>query len=208
EVIIKEGDLTTAIRASIAIPGVIAAKKIGKYRYADGALVDPTGILPLKRKCDILIAVDTSAPFDKHIGLIKSKESKENEFVNILRNNIVWKSGELLKKTIKEKGFSKMPQVLMKSLEKILDRLLTPSRIMNFVSGGVSSEMIDVVLRSYQISMNRLYALNLESGKPDVVIKPEHGYIGWVEFDKVDEFVKAGEEAARKEIGKIKKLLR
>ena len=63
EVVFQEGDVSGAIRASIAIPGIIAAKKINKQLFVDGVLVDPTGLLALKNKCDVLIAVDLSAPF-------------------------------------------------------------------------------------------------------------------------------------------------
>ncbi|MFH1592242.1 MAG: patatin-like phospholipase family protein [Candidatus Woesearchaeota archaeon] len=206
EVVFEEGDVASAIRASIAIPGLIAAKRIGKNRYVDGSLVDPTGIMPLKRKCRILIAVSLCAPFEKNIKMIKSGKG-ESEFKSLVSNNVVGNSVRLFKRAVKENQFQRVPKIFLKTVETILDRLLTPSRLMNLLSGGISPGMVETVLRSYQISMNRLHNLNLEIGKPDVVITPEHKYLGWVEFDKIDEFILAGEKAARKEIKKIKRLL-
>ncbi|MFA7676552.1 MAG: cyclic nucleotide-binding and patatin-like phospholipase domain-containing protein [Candidatus Omnitrophota bacterium] len=40
----------------------------------------------------------------------------------------------------------------------------------------------------------------------DVVISPDLRGLGWTEFNKVEEFIKRGQEAARKKIGEIKKL--
>jgi predicted acylesterase/phospholipase RssA len=41
----------------------------------------------------------------------------------------------------------------------------------------------------------------------DVVIHPNFEGIGWFEFDRVEEFIKRGERAAREKIEEIKKLV-
>lgn len=59
EVIINEGSLITAIRASFAIPGIFTPIKMNNKWLVDGALADPipTGILQDK-KCDFIIGVN------------------------------------------------------------------------------------------------------------------------------------------------------
>jgi len=208
EVVFRDGDLTSAIRASIAIPGIIAPKRINKQRFCDGALVDPTGVLGLKGKYDVLVAVDLSAPFETSIKLIKSKITKENELIGAIGNNIVGNFLKLVKKNIREKKFKKLPRLLGNTVETIFDRLFTPSRLMNFFSGSISPQMVDIVLRANQIVTNRLYNLNFEIVKPDIIIKPKRSYLGWVDFENVDEFVAAGERAAKKALPRIKKLLK
>ena len=206
EVVFQEGDVSSAIRASIAIPGIIAAKRINKQRFVDGVLVDPTGIFALKEKCDALVVVDLSVPFQKSVKLMKSKKTRENELLAAFSNNVMGNFMKLLRKNIKERQFKRVPKLIVNTIETIVNRIFTPSRFINLLSGGISPQMIEIVLRSQQIVMSRLYNLNLELGKPDIIIKPEYSYLGYVEFDRVDDFVRAGEEATNKVLAQIKKL--
>ena len=66
--------------------------------------------------------------------------------------------------------------------------------------------VIDLVIRSAQISVRHLDEHLKQHA--DIVIKPETGSIHWSEFDRVDEVIEKGEDAAIKAVPQIKKLLK
>ncbi len=68
EVAFSEGNLFTAIRASISIPTVFQPVRVGKYILVDGGVTNPVPVNRVKRnKGDLLVVVDVSAsiPYEK-----------------------------------------------------------------------------------------------------------------------------------------------
>ncbi len=56
--VFTEGDVATAVHASLAIPGICEPVEIDGERYADGGIIDPLPVGELKRAgCDRVIAV-------------------------------------------------------------------------------------------------------------------------------------------------------
>ncbi len=61
EVVLKEGDLQAAIRASFSIPGIFTPVRIGEHLLVDGGVVAPIPTRILReQKCDIIIGVNVS----------------------------------------------------------------------------------------------------------------------------------------------------
>ncbi len=61
EVTIDQGDLETAVAASIAIPGVISAPKLNGRVMIDGAYTNPVPVAQARRSgCDILVGIDVT----------------------------------------------------------------------------------------------------------------------------------------------------
>jgi len=58
EVVFKSGDLLSAVRASIAIPGVFTPVERGGSLLLDGGVVNPLPYDLLQDECDLVIAVD------------------------------------------------------------------------------------------------------------------------------------------------------
>lgn len=59
EVVFNEGDVATAVRASVSVPGVFVPYQLGEILYVDGAVLNPTPIdIARKMGADIVIAVD------------------------------------------------------------------------------------------------------------------------------------------------------
>ncbi|WP_332689989.1 patatin-like phospholipase family protein [Halalkalibacter lacteus] len=60
-VILTEGDVATAVRASIAIPGIFVPEKIGERLLVDGGVIDRIPVSVVKEMgADVTIAVDVS----------------------------------------------------------------------------------------------------------------------------------------------------
>ena len=91
----SDGDLINAIRASIAIPGVLSPVYINQRLCVDGGLVDPVPVESLyKMGADITIAVNL-------YGLYSSKHSQEN--YNII--DIVDRSAKIILNNIAQLSF-------------------------------------------------------------------------------------------------------
>lgn len=62
-VVLKDGDLVTAMRASMAVPGVFPAVPTGGRVLVDGGLVRNLGVDVAKQTCaDVVFAIDVGAP--------------------------------------------------------------------------------------------------------------------------------------------------
>lgn len=60
KVVFRSGDIASAVRASISIPGIFVPEKIEDKLLVDGAVVDRVPVTELKNMADIIIAVDVS----------------------------------------------------------------------------------------------------------------------------------------------------
>ncbi|WP_227935708.1 patatin-like phospholipase family protein [Alkalihalobacillus deserti] len=61
KVVLTEGDVATAVRASIAIPGIFVPEKVGNRLLVDGGVIDRVPVSVVKEMgADVTIAVDVS----------------------------------------------------------------------------------------------------------------------------------------------------
>ena len=65
EAVFQSGDLLSAVRASMAIPGVFAPVERDGKLLVDGGLVNPLPYTLLRGECDLIIAVDVSGSLEK-----------------------------------------------------------------------------------------------------------------------------------------------
>lgn len=65
EAVFSSGDLLSAVRASIAIPGVFSPVERDGKLLVDGGLVNPLPYSLLKKTCDVIIAVDVSGSLER-----------------------------------------------------------------------------------------------------------------------------------------------
>ncbi len=65
EAVFTSGDLLSAVRASMAIPGVFTPVERDGKLLVDGGLVNPLPYSLLRKSCDLIIAVDVSGSLEK-----------------------------------------------------------------------------------------------------------------------------------------------
>ncbi|QSZ27230.1 patatin-like phospholipase family protein [Aceticella autotrophica] len=76
EIVIKEGSVAKAVRASISIPGIFVPVKRNKYILADGSIINFLPVNVAKAiGSDIVIAVDVSSEIDSITSFINIKKS-------------------------------------------------------------------------------------------------------------------------------------
>ena len=66
-VVLREGSLTTAMRASMSVPGLMAPQELGGRKLVDGGLVDNVPIREVRERCgaQVVIAVNVGSPLLK-----------------------------------------------------------------------------------------------------------------------------------------------
>ncbi len=194
EVVITDGLLIEAIRASISIPGIFTPAMLKGRSLVDGGLMNPVPVDVVKNLgADYTIAVDVTRPVkinsvgltedltdisEKDSQTVSSKKFNDNlaAFVNMTIN---W---DQLKNRINE-----FTQEFWDS--KIRD----PVRL----------NVFKILMSSWNIVENQITELQLARHKPDLHIKPDLDNVGLFDFHMAGEIIKIGEIEARRKLKAI-----
>jgi NTE family protein len=68
-----KGELSQAVMASCAIPGLFSPVIINGKRFVDGGIIDNLPLKPLKETCDYFVAVNIT-PFEKKLAVKSAKD--------------------------------------------------------------------------------------------------------------------------------------
>ncbi|MEP7200252.1 MAG: patatin-like phospholipase family protein [Chloroflexota bacterium] len=69
QVVLREGRLVDAIRASIAIPNIFKPHRVGERLLVDGYLSDPLPIgVAIREGANVIVAMGFESPYQSHIG--------------------------------------------------------------------------------------------------------------------------------------------
>ena len=177
EVWLRKGNLIDAMKASFALPGVFPPVERNHRHLVDGALVNPVPV----SVCQALGARLTIA-VDLHADLI-GKAAKPGTNFQTVAGFDVFDEKDVPKEEQKRfsSGFAKR---LFRREEN------NPS-------------LFGVMMSALGIIQDRITRSRLAGDPPDVHIKPRIGHVGMLEFERADELIKLGEEAAERAIPKI-----
>jgi predicted acylesterase/phospholipase RssA len=190
------GDVTSAVRASISLPAIFTPFRYGKCEYMDGSLVDPIPFDELKKMgADVVIAIDLTVDLaESYVGVVK-------------KNNYL----QMLKKKFLEHQIKYIHEYVDSTKSFFIQKLMPKFNLRDFVlekMGQRLPRIMEVYLQSTEVLMNELTIAKLRSPEIDLVIKPQFKGVSWVELDKIDYIIKAGEEAARRDMVQIRKLIK
>jgi len=179
EVWMRKGNLINAITASFALPGVFPPIHYDERYLVDGALVNPCPISP----CQALGARMTIA-VDLNTDLI-GKSTKPGTNYQTIAGFDVFDNNDVNPEAQKPFKSSSITRRLFRREEN------NPS-------------LFGVMISGLSILQDRLTRSRLAGEPPDIHIKPAIGHIGLLEFEKAEDLIKLGEEAAEKMIPEIK----
>ena len=179
EVWIRKGDLIEAMRASFALPGVFPPVERNHRLLVDGALVNPVPIAP----CQAMGARMTIG-VDLH-GDIMGKAAKSGQSYQTIAGFDLFNDQDV-------------PPEAQKKVRSGIARRLFRREDKN------SPSLFGVMVSSLNIMQDRLTRSRLAGDPPDIHIKPKIGHIGLLEFEKAEELIALGEEAALRVIDDIK----
>lgn len=180
EVIFTEGDIVTAVRASIAIPGIFTPVKYGKKLLVDGGVVNPlpvnvgrmmaSGVPVVAVDLNGFISVDDyKRAGRKVIGKLHHTENRMEDKISVKLNRILKRFNKTTLKTIRYF-----------------------SRIRRYPG------IIDIYIRSIRIIEKQLTEQHLKVYRPDLLIRPEVGDVNAFEFHRIKESIEKGYYAAVK----------
>jgi NTE family protein len=178
EVWLRKGDLVTALKASFALPGVFAPLWHQGRFLADGALVNPLPVAPcLAQGALMTIAIDLN-------GDMIGKARKPGTNYQTVAGFDALEQGALPETEQSRIKGSGLGMRLFRRKEN------TPS-------------LFGVMVSALSIMQDRLSRSRLAGDPPDIHIKPEIGHIGLMEFEKAEELIQLGREAAQKALPDI-----
>ena len=173
EVWLREGDLAEAIRASIAMPGLLPPIELRSRWLADGALLDPMPVAACRSLgADLVIAVN-------------------------LNTDILGKMRQGSASSRPPLGFD--PSGLPSAQAELADHAPPESLTQGIFGGGRDNPNIfGVMMTSLSIMQDRLTRSRLAGDPPDVHITPRVGHIGLLEFERAEEVIREGENAVER----------
>ncbi|MDB2682646.1 patatin-like phospholipase family protein [Alphaproteobacteria bacterium] len=179
EVWIREGALIDAMRASFALPGVFPPVERNHRLLVDGALINPVPVSACQAMgARMTIGVDLHAD-------IMGKAVKPGQKYPTVAGFDVFDDDKVASKA-KEKMNTSTARRLFRREDKS------------------SPSLFGVMVSALGIMQDRLTRSRLAGDPPDIHIKPKIGHIGLLEFERAEELIQLGEDAALASIEDIR----
>ena len=187
ECAIKQGDLISAIRASISIPGIFTPARKGESFLVDGGLVNPVPVSAARNLgADYVIAVDLNHDhFDyRETELPSPADSSPGEPADQNRLHR-WK--------------------LLQELNERLTEFTSPplKQVRHWFSKDPTPNIFDVLTASINIMEAQITTVRLAEDPPEMLIQPKLGHIRFMDFHKAEETIAEG---YREAIGELRSL--
>lgn len=183
EIWLQSGSAVAAVRASIAIPGLFAPIFLDDRWLVDGGLVNPVPVAVARALgADVVVAVNLNgelmgAPGVRHrYARPGSKESDSG----------VWQRLRDWWMTQRKRG--------------------DISALFSGFGGGKPEQpgILSVVADSIDVMQDRITRARLAGEPPDIMLSPQVGGIGILEFDRAEEAIAAGRRCADDQMEKIR----
>jgi NTE family protein len=188
-IVLKQGDLLTALRAAIAFPGIFTPVNIGDRFLVDGGLCQPVPAGVLKELgAEAIIGVCAIPEVDK---------SEHEAYLPAPKPGTKAEPKSLLHKLRSERVESLWQDIFTKRGNHDTDANS---------KGRKPPHIFRVFAQSVAIMENQINELRLEKDHIDILIRPELAGINLLEFNRADEAIRAGEEATAKLLDKIRDL--
>ncbi len=184
EVVIKDGDIIEAVRASISVPGIFTPVRKGDMILVDGGLVNPVPVSVVREMgADLVIAVDLNHDIVEKKGISRTR---------------IPDSGVLASGMGTSQGFTKRSRIL-DALNKRLETLDIPAltHIRQWMSRDPVPNIFEVIISSINIMQAQITATRLKTDRPDLLIQPHLGHIRFLEFNKAWEAIAEGYREAK-----------
>lgn len=188
EVWFQEGSLEKAIRASIAVPGVITPVEFEGRTLVDGGLLNP---LPLNQAvawhADLIIAVNVTAA------------SKAATLDTLLPES----PRKYLEK--QDKSLSAWAKRVGKKTNKLLRKLGSwqsdkPEKISQGKATDTNWGKLNIILQSFDITQGALAQYKIAGYPPDVLIEVPRSVCSGYEFHRANELIALGQQLAKQQL--------
>lgn len=192
EVVLAAGDLLQALRASISIPGLFSPVRLDGRLLVDGGLVNPVPINVARAMgAQVVIAVDVSQGYELEKKYVR--EVSDDEPAAPTRS--------LRLPRQKDKEESDGP---LQALGQFFEDVETKMRRIkaSWQARETKPDMLDVLVSSVRIMEAQIVRARREIDPPDILIEPQVGGIGTLDFQRAKEAIAAGRKAALKALAR------
>ncbi len=179
EIVIQEGDVIEAVRASISIPGIFTPVRKNGMILVDGGLVDPVPVSVVREMgADFVIAVDLNHDIigKKSAGKTPVSSSEKMPLDGENGNNPTQKGW--IRKMLNERVMSIDHPAL--------------TQVKQWMAKDPMPSIFEVLVSSINIMETQITATRLEADPPDLLIKPNLGYLKFLEFHRAEEAIAEG----------------
>ncbi len=178
EVLIREGRVTDAIRASISIPGIFVPHRAGRRLLVDGALRNPVPISALSS-----LDVDMSIAVNLHGQPVRELSRPSARSSWTARTSVGQRAGEMIERGLAR--FRRRGRTTAKAEE-----------------GGPN--LFEILTASMTVVEHELALHRLAREPADVVIEPDVHSIRALEFQKARKAIQAGLSQTREQTDEIR----
>ncbi len=184
EVWVTKGDVTRAVRASYALPGIFEPVNINGRWLFDGALVNPVPVTVCRALgADLVIAVNLVGDTVYRGSVISDPQSLEPSLEGLAA------AEPDRTKSLTARLFGGVSGNLRRLFGKRDDG-----------APGIGSAMMD----AFNIAQGRISRSRLSGDPPDVIINARLGTIGLFDFHRADELIAMGRTAALRVVPDVK----
>jgi len=189
KVVLKSGNILTALRATMSIPGLFAPVRVKGRWLVDGGLVDPVPVgVARALDADVVIAVDLNSGVVSH----QNPQRKIKPAAQKTVDSGAYDS-ELLTKMVEY--YEHAETSFTSKINELLHR------------ESSTPDIIETVMTSINIMQERIARINLAVEPPDVLIQPRLGQLKMMDFDQVEQTIEEGYIGVKEKMADIKKLL-
>jgi len=189
KVVMKSGNLFTALRASMSMPGLFAPVAAKGRWLVDGGLVDPVPVgVARAMGVDVVIAVDLNsglvsrAQRDRLVKNADAETSPPPEY----RNEMARKLSD---------HYAEAEETFTQKIKSFLNIDDTTPDIMETVSSAIG------------IMQDRITRINLAVEPPDILVQPRLGEMSLMDFGQVEKAIEEGYRGVMDHLEDIKMLL-
>lgn len=198
EIVIENGSLIEAVRASISIPGVFTPVRHQNRFLVDGGVVNPVPADVVKNMgADIVLAVNVVSSVDAAVQEVTlPDETSKKRTQQVLTSAIL---NTRLAAYVKDK-------VDLSGVVSVVENLSEKKASLEKKFSGPN--IIETIMQTISIMENEIIQLRFEQHPPDILIKPAIESYGLMEFYKAKEIIKTGEKVMKPVVPLIKQLLK
>lgn len=185
EVVIRQGDVIEAVRASISVPGIFTPVRWNSRILVDGGLVNPVPVTVARALgADLVVAVDLNQ------GIVAGRRP------HAVRPRPATR-------------LSRWTRSVREGVQEITARLAAgdvPAAAQLarwFEPAQPVPSIFEVLLASIAIMESRIGEVRLALDRPDILIRPPLGHIRLLDFDRAEEIIEVGYRSALPEVSKL-----
>ncbi|SHM40388.1 patatin-like phospholipase family protein [Vreelandella subglaciescola] len=193
EVWFQHGSLLRAIRASIAVPGVITPFTLGEQVLVDGGLLNPLPMMPAlaAHKADIVIAVNATAHSPQPVTLEEMLPAEEMPAQRIANTDASDETGGRWMRDARA-----ATQRLWEGLGSLAGDKNDADAPGPEERGKHEWGKLDMILQSFDITQAALAKYKIAGYPPDVLIEVPKTVCSAYEFHRANELIRLGRHLA------------